>query len=121
MNRFLRVLLVSGILILTACAQVQERNLEYPLNIHTQLSGNFMVVRIFSSTDGQVKQGRIQVIDNGTQKVIVDEPLNKQGMVRFRPPTLANSLTITAVDNNGNKGMRLLGLNDIMPDRGRQL
>ncbi len=80
-----------------------------------------MVVRVYSSTVGQVKQGRVRVIDNGTQKVIAGEPLNKQGMVRFRPPPLANSLTITAVDSNGDKGKRLLGMNDIMPDRGREL
>ncbi|MCL6414421.1 hypothetical protein MIB92_02045 [Aestuariirhabdus sp. Z084] len=116
MIRSLFTALFAGALLLSGCTQLEQENLRYPLNVNTHLSGNRLEVRVNSPTKGPVKQAQIQVIDEDTQQVIVDAPLNNNGLLRFRVPSLSTRLTVLAVDNEGNEGRRLLTGDELMND-----
>ncbi len=118
MNWTLRVATLFFIALLAGCAHIEKYNKEYPLTINTQLTWNHITIRVNSGEKGQITEAQVTVIDDDINRVVIDEPLNNEGYVRFRVPSLATRLTVTVIDSDGDKGRKILFGNELRENEG---
>lgn len=107
MNRLVFGALLGTLFLLSACAHIEEYNAKYPLNINSHVIGHRVTITVNSVEDGPVYDAQVRVIDDINQ-VVVDKPLDSQGYLRFRTPSLATHLIVVVTDSEGLQGRRIL-------------
>lgn len=121
MKSSLRIAVFFFITLFAGCAHIEEHNKEYPLTINTQLIGKHITIRVNSGEKGQITEAQVTVIDDDIRRIVIDEPLNSEGIVRFRVPSMATRLTVTVIDSDGDKGKKRLFGDELRENEGRSV